>query len=206
MVENSNQPKIIIVEDEILVAKDIQSQLESFGYFVPCILNTGEEVIHAAGKYLPDLFLMDIILAGSIDGIEAALKVKNAYNISSIFLTGNANNDFIQRIKKVDPLGFIVKPFDSEELKANIEIGIHKNKKTQLDDKIINFFTKLSNNGNMIPICAKCKKIENGNNKWTVFEEYFFEKIGLEFTHGICPDCIREIYPEYLEIQESKIV
>ncbi|MCQ6962270.1 response regulator [Methanolobus chelungpuianus] len=118
--------KILVVEDERIVALDIKHSLESFGYVVPCMASTGEDAIQMAKRYKPDLVLMDIVLKGDIDGIEAATVIHNNCRIPVVYLTAYSDERTLQRAKMTEPFGHILKPFDNRELRTNIEIALHK--------------------------------------------------------------------------------
>ena len=119
--------KILIVEDENIGALDIKHVLESFGYDVPYIATSGEEAVELALDIKPDLILMDIILKGNTDGIDAAAKIKEL-NIPVIYLTAYSEESKVSRALPTEPYGYIIKPFDRNELKYTIELAIYKNK------------------------------------------------------------------------------
>lgn len=121
--------KIMIVEDEKIVALDIKDSLEHFGYSVPCMTDTGEDAIKFIDKFHPDLILMDIVLKGKIDGIEAARTIHENYGIPVIYLTAYSDERTLQRAKLTEPFGHILKPFDERELRTNIEIALYKQEK-----------------------------------------------------------------------------
>ncbi len=118
--------KILVVEDESLVAKDIQNMLRGLGYEVLDVLSTGEEAIAAFGRFDPDLVLMDIVLKGEIDGIAAAEKIWETYGIPVIYLTAYADETTLARAKVTEPFGYILKPFDERELQTTIEMAFYK--------------------------------------------------------------------------------
>ena len=118
--------KILLVEDENIEAMDIKRTLESFGYEVPYVASSGEEAVEKALEIMPDLILMDIVLKGDNDGIEVASKIKNL-NIPVIYLTAHSEESKIERAKLTEPYGYIIKPYDRNELKYAIELAIYKN-------------------------------------------------------------------------------
>jgi PAS domain S-box-containing protein len=117
---------ILIVEDEAIVARDLQNRLEAMGYVVPARASTGMEAIRNAEETHPDLVLMDIVLRGKIDGVEAARRISDHFDIPVIFLTAYSDEETVQRAKIIEPYGYIVKPFDDRQLQTNIEIAIYK--------------------------------------------------------------------------------
>lgn len=104
-------PSILIVEDEALIASYIQDVLEESGFIVAGTASSGIEALTVAGEALPDLALVDIKLAGPMDGIEVALLLRARYGISSIFLSGVGDPATMQRARDAAPLGFLEKPF-----------------------------------------------------------------------------------------------
>ncbi len=119
--------KILLVEAESIEAVDIKRTLESFNYEVPYIASSGEEAVEKALEIMPDLILIDIILKGETDGIEVASKIKNL-NIPIIYLTAHSEESTIERAKRTEPYGYIIKPYDHTELKYAIELALYKHK------------------------------------------------------------------------------
>ncbi|WP_392530827.1 response regulator [Nostoc sp. C117] len=118
--------KILVVEDEAIVAKDLQYRLKKFGYTVPEIASSGEEAINKAVEISPDLVLMDIRLKGKMDGIEAAQEIYKRLDIPVIYLTAYADDNTLERAKITEPFGYLLKPFKEKELQTNIEITLIK--------------------------------------------------------------------------------
>ena len=122
---------VLVVEDESIVAKDIQNSLKKLGYTVPSVENSGEDAIDAAGQYSPDLILMDIMLKGEISGIEAADQIRTRYQIPVIFLTAYADESTLSKAKVTEPYGYIIKPFKEIDLHTSIEMALYKHGKEQ---------------------------------------------------------------------------
>jgi signal transduction histidine kinase len=118
--------KIIIVEDEQLVAEDLRETLESLGYTVASLAATGEEAIALVAAEAPDLVLMDIRLAGEMDGIEASEQIQSRFHIPVVYLTANADQATLERVKATHPFGYILKPFDEKILATTIEIALSR--------------------------------------------------------------------------------
>jgi putative two-component system response regulator len=119
---------ILVVEDEWSVGEHICSNLQSFGYNASSVACSGEEAIMMIEKERPDLVLMDIVLYGEMDGIEAADRIASQFDIPVIYLTAYVNDNNISRAKLTKPFGYIVKPFNNRELYSNIEMALHKHK------------------------------------------------------------------------------
>ena len=121
-----NPVNILVVEDEIIVAMDIQNRLRKFGYTVLGLADSGEEAIKKAADNSLDLVLMDIHLKGNMDGVETAQIIHNIFNVPVIYLTANADESTLERAKVTEPFGYILKPFKEKELKFTIEITLSK--------------------------------------------------------------------------------
>ncbi|MBI4411035.1 MAG: response regulator [Deltaproteobacteria bacterium] len=118
--------QIMIVEDEVLIARDLKNKLARFGYQVPQVAASGEEAVEGVVRHRPDLVLMDIRLQGALDGIEAAEIIHQAHGIPIIYLTAFASDVAISRAVTTEPYGYLIKPFNERELKSAIEIALFK--------------------------------------------------------------------------------
>jgi len=125
--------KILVVEDESIIAADIKNKLEDLGYIVSKIVSNGEDAIKSVSELDIDLVLMDIILKGDMDGIEAAREIKKFIDIPIVYLTAHSDKKTIKRARLTGPFGYIIKPFNSEILGSTIEIALYKH---QMDSKI----------------------------------------------------------------------
>ncbi len=119
---------ILVVEDEVLVARDIKSRLTRMGYEVLGMACKGAEAIEKALSLRPDLVLMDIHLADNIDGVDAAGKIRETYDVPVIFCTAYSNEETLERAMVTTPYGYVLKPFDNRELEINIEIALYKHR------------------------------------------------------------------------------
>ncbi|MEE8392663.1 MAG: ATP-binding protein [Anaerolineae bacterium] len=124
----TTKAKILVVEDENIVALDIKSMLERLGYHVPALASSGERAIQKAAETKPDLVLMDINLKHAIDGVEAAKQIRARFDIPVVYLTAYADADTVQRAKVAEPFGYIIKPLEERELHTNIEIALYRHK------------------------------------------------------------------------------
>jgi PAS domain S-box-containing protein len=119
--------RILIVEDELIVAKDLQNTLEARGYEVVGKAASGPEALEKAGNLNPDLILMDIILKGEADGIETAREIQKLRDVPVIFLTAYGDQETLERVKAVNPFGYILKPYEERELQTAIEVALVRN-------------------------------------------------------------------------------
>jgi signal transduction histidine kinase len=132
--------RIQIVEDETIVAMDIEDELTTLGYTVTAIGSSGEEAIQQAVETKPDLILMDIRLKGEVDGIEAAEEIRARFNIPVVYLTAYADDDTLARAKITEPFGYIIKPFQERDLHTTIEMALYKHR---MEKKLQAYATEL---------------------------------------------------------------
>ncbi len=132
--------QILIVEDETIVAMDIEDELVGLGYTVAAIASSGQEAIEKTAKTRPDLVLMDIRLKGKMDGIEAAEQIRTRFNIPVVYLTAYADDDTLERAKITEPFGYIIKPFQERDLHTTIEMALYKHR---IERKLQTYATEL---------------------------------------------------------------
>ncbi|HSA77765.1 MAG TPA: response regulator, partial [Nitrospirota bacterium] len=119
---------IFVVEDEVIIADDIKSYLQKFGYKVPSIATSGEEALKRVRDIRPDLVLMDIVLRGEMDGIETAERIRSEFDVPVVYLTAFADDQTLERAKITEPFGYIIKPFEERDLYTTIEMALYKHK------------------------------------------------------------------------------
>jgi PAS domain S-box-containing protein len=121
-------PRILITEDEIMVARDLEQRLHKFGYQVADIVDTGEDAVQKTASLQPDLVLMDIRLSGEMDGVEAAMQIRSACKTPVVFLTAYADLGTLERAGVSEPFGYIIKPFEEKALHAAIEMAFYRHR------------------------------------------------------------------------------
>jgi CheY-like chemotaxis protein len=121
-----NNYKILIVEDELLIAKNTGKKLQTLGYTITDIVSSGEAAIASFRQNRPDLILMDIAIKGEIDGIETAIMIKSIEDIPVVFLTAYADDITLEKASNTGCYGYIVKPFKERELHATIKMTLKK--------------------------------------------------------------------------------
>ncbi|EKQ54044.1 MAG: glycosyl transferase [Methanobacterium sp. Maddingley MBC34] len=116
---------VIIVEDEKITAMDLKQKLINLGFKVPAIISNGEDAVNTVAELRPDVVLMDIVLQGEMDGIQAAQKI-SSLDIPVVFLTAYSDDKTLQRAKSTNPYGYIIKPYPDKELQLALETTIQK--------------------------------------------------------------------------------
>jgi CheY-like chemotaxis protein len=145
--------RILIVEDERIVARDIQNSLQGMGYTVVGMAASGGQAVKKAEKLRPDLVLMDIVLEGPMTGIEAADIIRSRLNIPVIYLTAYAEKEMMNQAKVTLPFGYILKPFNDRELYRTIEMALYRHRaerKLQVAREEFHNIVQKSTDGTMV--------------------------------------------------------
>lgn len=128
-------PRILIAEDERITAQHLRQSLTRFGYEVVGVTSSGLAAIEQAGQKRPDLLLADIGLQGNLDGVTAATQIREQWHIPTVFLTAYTDSETIKRARSAEPYGYLIKPFDEDELHATIEIALQQSERITTRDE-----------------------------------------------------------------------
>jgi len=182
--------KIMIVEDEVIIARDIEKSLTNMKYIVLPLVTTGEEAVEKAKEKKPDLILMDIVLTGEIDGVDAAETIKNELNIPIIFLTSYSDEHHLSRAKLTEPFGYLLKPFEIKMLHACIQMALYKHKTEIKISKMNQFLNNIMETMVDILIVINHEKNITHLNQaaLSILGYKKQELIGKNFTELICKD------------------
>ena len=213
MAENKSEqskPLVLVVDDVNLNLKVVGKLLSKNGYKVSAA-PTGKKALNLLKKIEPDLILLDIMMPG-IDGFEVCEKIKNkekTQDIPVIFLTGKNEEEDIAKGFAAGGVDYITKPFNKSELLArvnsHVELKKSKEKLQALNEELQEKLDKIQKLKGLVPICANCKKIRDDSGYWQEVEGYISDHSETEFSHGLCPDCMQELYPyRYERIREKK--
>ncbi len=191
------QKQILIVEDDRIVAEDIKQRLEKAGFAVSGCMPSGEKAVLNVKENKPDLVLMDIRLEGEMDGIEAADIIRREFYIPVVYLTAYADEKLLERVKTTEPYGYIVKPFQDQELKAAIEIALYKHKmeaaqkerrlaEQRLANSEVKYHSLMESMHDSAYICSTDKRIVYMN-------PAMIKNIGHDATGGLCSKAIFDL-------------
>ena len=199
---------IIIVEDEGIVAADLEDRLQRWGHMVVAKVASGQRALDEVARLKPDLVLMDIIIEGVMDGVQTAEQIMAQHEIPVIFLTAHADNPTMKRAQLTGPFGYVLKPFDERELHVAVEIAAYRaqveKKLRQVNMDLKKALDEIKTLSGLLPICAWCKKIRDDSGYWHQVEMYLKRHTTVDFTHGICPECLAKAKSSLQAEREAK--
>jgi len=206
--EKNRKSKILIADDNPLNLKMLTELLNPDLYKIS-IANNGRKVLENAPKVMPDLILLDIMMP-EMDGFEVCAKLKQdekTRDIPVIFLTAKVSPEDIVKGFEIGASDYVTKPFNSAELMARVKTHIELKKSREAQNVLIKELRESIENiktlKGLIPICASCKKIRDDSGYWSQVEDYLQVHSDASFSHGICPDCMKKLYPDLIDKMEK---
>ncbi len=198
--------RVLIAEDDYLVAEMIKGILEELEYAVIGHAGNGEEVLAMAPELNPDIILMDIEMP-VMDGLEATRQLMETNPLPVVVLSAYESRELVDKASAAGVGAYLVKPSNAQELERAITVAIarfndivmlrRKNRELQEALKSVKILS------GFLPICAACKKIRDGDGEWRQIEHYIRDHSEAEFSHGMCPECIIDYYPGTKNSQEE---
>lgn len=202
------QPLVLIVDDVPENVEILYSVLKEENYRFAIALNAAE-TYRAIEKEVPDLLLLDVMLPDG-NGFDLAERIIAAHKdcyIPIIFITARAHLEDKVKGFRVGGVDYITKPFEESEVsarvKTHIELKLARQKQAVLIQRLQKALEEVKQLRGIIPICARCKKIRSDDGFWMQVEHYISEHSEAEFSHGLCPICMREMYPTLSEKEEE---
>jgi AmiR/NasT family two-component response regulator len=190
--------RVLIAEDDVLVGDVIQSELERLGHRVAGRATDGRQAVELTKCLRPDIVLMDIAMP-EVDGLEAARQIRDQCPRPIVLLSAHEDTEFVHRAGSLGVGAYLVKPPNGPELARTMAIAdarftdlmelrrLNAELQTALDNvKVLK---------GLIPICAGCKKVRDDRGFWQQVERYISEHSDAKFSHGLCPECVKEYFP-----------
>lgn len=196
------QATVLIVDDSVTNIQVIGRMLRDNGCEVAIGMD-GLQGIEIATEIIPDLILLDIMMP-KMDGYEACKRLKQnpkTQEIPIIFLTAKDQSEDIIKGFELGAVDYIKKPFSSTELLARVDTHLKLHWTIMKLEQALKEVKTLKG---LLPICANCKKVRDDEGYWQSVEKYISVRSEAKFTHSICPDCIKELYPDYYDSKYGK--
>ncbi|HDR05383.1 MAG TPA: PAS domain S-box protein [Candidatus Marinimicrobia bacterium] len=186
--------KILIVDDELIIASDIQSIIERLGFRVTGIAEDAAEAWKMVEKELPDLILMDIRLRGKTDGITLSEEILNKYDIPIVFISAFADNETLDRAKKIEPYSYLTKPFNTRDLHSAVEIALYKH---SLGKKLKESEARLKKSETLLNKTQEIAKV--GGWEWDIASQTMYWTDECYRIHDMEPEEVEPGSPEHIK-------
>ena len=197
-----SEMRALIAEDETLVSEMLYGLLDEMGYAVAGRALDGVQAVDMVQRMRPDFVLMDIEMPG-IDGIEAARQIRDDCPTPVIVLTSYERPELVERASAAGVGAYLVKPPSTRELDRAITIALARFddmiRLRRLNAELEKALEQVKQLSGLLPICANCKKIRDDTGYWQDVAVYIRNHSEAEFSHGLCPDCAQELYPDLFD-------
>jgi len=193
--------RILIVEDEQLVALDLEGTLRDLGYEIAGHAATADEAVAIANREQPDLVLMDVNLGGGDDGITAAGRIRKERDVPIIFVTAYDDETTLIRAQISEPYEFILKPYQPREIRACIRMALYhhvmQRERARIKQELSDALAENRVLQGLLTICGQCRKIDDRENGWVSLERYVELHSLAKFSHGLCPTCAKAYLDDF---------
>ena len=197
--------QVLIVEDDPLVGKMIQGVLEDIGYTVAGKAIDGLQAIEMTQSLRPDVVLMDIEMP-NMDGIEATRHIYESCPTPVVVLTAHERPELVEGASAAGVGAYLVKPSNAREMERAIAIATARfddlMELRRLNAELQDAPAQVKTLSGLLPICSSCKKVRDDEGYWNQLEVYIQDHSNILFSHGLCPECAKELYPEIFRDDE----
>ncbi len=194
--------RILVAEDNTLVRRLICSLLEETGYLVAGQAVDGREAVRLTRELHPDAVLLDLEMP-ELDGIAAAQAISQCCPTPVVVLTAYDAPELVNQASSAGVGAYLVKPPDGDALDRSIAIAVARHsdlvEMRRLNRELRDTLDEVRRLRKMLPICASCKRIRDDDGYWQDVADYLHQHAALDFTHGLCPDCLARLYPDLQE-------
>ena len=204
-VRHFGKEQILIAEDDPTIAQDLKYKLENLDYEVAGITPSAEQAVVLAESLRPDLVLMDIQLAGEMDGIQAAEQIRKL-RVPIVYVSGYCDGPVLERAQRTEPYGYILKPYRTDDRRIAVEMSLQRHRAEQERERLLQRFhevlASVKTLTGQLSICCYCKKIRDEAGDWPDVETYVMKHSHASFTHGMCPECFTRVQKRIEAIEE----
>ena len=200
---NAHKPfRVLIVDDEALIGNVIQNELEIRGHQVVGRAADGRQAVELAQSLRPDIILMDIVMP-DMDGLEATRQIQEKCPCPVVLLTAHEDPDLVARAGQVGAGAYLVKPPNGPELARTMALAMARfedlEELRRLNAELHKVLAEVKTLKGLLPICSYCKSIRDDKGYWHRVDEYIRDHSEADLSHGICPECIKERFPDIAE-------
>ncbi len=199
-METNQKTCVLVAEDDYLVGETIKRALKQIGYDLVGKASDGVEAVEMAVSLRPDVVLMDIQMP-ELDGLEAARQIQRQCPMPVVILTAHESLSLVEKASEAGVAAYLTKPPNPAEIERAIIVAVARfddmMELRRLNTELKEAIAKIKTLSGLLPICANCKKIRDDKGYWNQIENYIRDRSEAEFSHGICPECSKKLYPEY---------
>lgn len=192
--------RVVIADDQESMLAIIHRQLTAIGHVVVGKASNGREAVETVRLLKPDIVLMDIEMP-EMDGLEAAQEIHEKTPCPVVLLTAHDDPELVKKASEAGVGAYLIKPPSAPEIERSVVIAVARfedlMKLRRLNKELKVALENVKTLRGLLPICANCKKIRDDKGYWEAVETYLKKYADVEFSHGLCPDCLLELYPEY---------
>jgi AmiR/NasT family two-component response regulator len=194
--------RVLIVDDDALICNVIQNELETIGHRIAGRASDGKQAVELAESLDPDVILMDISMP-EMNGLEAARLIQERHPKPVVLLTAHEDQTTLEEASRVGVGAYLVKPPYAQELARSLSIAVARfadlMEVRRLNEELRTALNQVKLLSGLLPICSGCKRIRDDQGYWHQVECYIREHSEVEFSHGICPECYKRLYPEFCQ-------
>ena len=202
-----NKIQVLVAEDDFFVTQDILRTLKQIGYEIAGVASNGESAVDLSQSLKPDVILMDIKMP-KMDGLQAAEMIQSRRPTPIVILSAYETEEFVRRATQTGVGAYLTKPPKAAEIDRAISISMARHADLmearrlyqELETKnmaLRKALKEVETLRQLIPICSNCKKVRNDDGYWEQIDHYLRIHSDIKFTHGICPDCLKKLYPDF---------
>lgn len=200
MNQEARPVQVLVVEDDHLVSEMVRGTLEEAGYKVVGEAIDGRQALEMVSRLSPDVVVMDIKMP-DMDGIEATCRIMDTSPVPVVALTAYENRELVTEAVAAGLGAYLVKPATAREMERAITVAMARfddiMKLRQLNERLEESLARVKELSGLLPICASCNMIRDDEGRWQKIEVYISEHSEAEFSHSLCPECFKKLYPEY---------
>lgn len=198
---------VVIAEDEYLISMDVDKAAREAGFDVAGIAANGEQALDLIRKHSPDAAIIDIKMP-RMDGLEAARRIRDEMPIPVVIMTAYESPEFLEEAKNAGVGAYLIKPPDVSGISRAVELAVARHgdlmELRKLNSELRDALMRVKTLEGILPICSYCRKIHDEQGNWIQIEAYIQRHTDADFSHGVCPKCLKEYFPEYSGIDGSE--
>jgi AmiR/NasT family two-component response regulator len=205
MERREDQLAVLVVEDDYLVSLEVVRTAEEAGFKVLGVASDGLEALDLVRKTSPQAVLLDIQMPG-MNGFEVARRIRDEMPTPVVIMTAYEGRELIAEAKAAGVGAYLTKPPKVSSVTSAVEIAVARHEDMmelrRVNEELKNALQQVKTLTGLLPICSHCKKVRDDTGYWQQVEDYVSGHADVEFSHGVCPDCVRKHYAEFADEED----